>query len=254
MTRRRSFVTSTGRGLVWAERGEWLLGAVAVLYLLTQNTALAVGGFFLSGVPGLISVRRMWVGREEFGPVHEKAARRGTYLFAIAALLFLLAYASSGTFASATQRFDPAQNETLSTETAHRFKDLIPSLALVSIALVLETASGAHFLWELVGTGWRRYAAAYAGLGAAAAIAVFSIGFDWVRTQQDLIGERVDSAATADYYFRYWIETVLPALMLAFLVTRVAAIVLLRRAQAKVLEAEASPPEPGTTSAPAPSP
>lgn len=241
MTRRHEFVTATGRGLVWAQRGEVLLGVVAVLYLVTRNPAIAVGGFFLAGIPGIVSARRMWVGKEEFGPVHEKAARRGTYLFVIAALLFLLAYASSGTFTSATQTFDPAQNETVSNDSAHRFQDLLPSLVLVCLALILETASGAHFLWELVGSGWRRFAASYALLGAACAAIAFSRGLAWVNEKRDLLGDRVDSVPAARYYFEDWVETVLPLLMASFLLTRGAAVVLLRRAMAKVAEAEAAP-------------
>lgn len=252
---KRRLTSLTGRGLVWATAGEIVLAVVCVLYLgLSPQPRIAFVGALAAGLLGLVSIHRMWRGRHEFGPEHERLARRGAYLFLTAGLLYLLAFLSLETFTAPTTGFDPfAENTTSSPTETHRFKDLQPSLVMASVALVLEVSSGAVLLWELVGTGWRRYVAGYGVVGAAAGIALLVFGLRTIAELQAEAGPRAGSANEARLYFDRYLREVLGLLMTLFLGTRLYALVLLQRAQHKVADAERQF-EAAQTSGPAASP
>lgn len=240
---------------MWATAGEIVLAVACVFYLgFSPQPRIALLGGLAAGVLGLVSIHRLWRGRHEFGPEHEKLARRGTYLFLTAGFLFLLALLSLDTFTAATTGLDPLDgNATASPTETHRFRDLQPSLFMASLAFGLEVASGAVLLWGLVGTEWRKFVAGYGALGVGAAIGLLIVGLRTISELQAEAGPRAGSVEEARLYFDRYLTPVLGLLMALFLGTRLYALVLLQRAQHKVADAEREY-DASQATAPAPSP
>ncbi|HLE47772.1 MAG TPA: hypothetical protein VI818_05690 [Candidatus Thermoplasmatota archaeon] len=231
--------TATGRGLLAARTGESIILAAALLFLATGlYPRVLVFGAVIAGVPGLLSARRIWVGRFEFGPEHETGARRGIYLFAAASILLVLSLLSFQTFPSPSLGID-FTNETIPEDgSVHRFKDLLPPLFMLGAAMAAEVASGAFIVWNLVGKRWQRAVAGYGGAGVAACLLVVLTGSQLVRRFEDETGAFADSTPAAMFYYGRFLDQVLFIAALWIVATRAAAMVFLQRAIAKVMEAE----------------
>lgn len=242
--RKRRFESATGRGLAWASIGELVVGVGAILSLVSGNAGTVIGALFIGGFFGLLSVRQLWAGRGEFGPVHEPLARRGTYLFFTAAGLLVASLLAIGTFNSPTHGFDVGDNETESAPDAHRFRDLYPGVLLFCVFLSVEVVSGGHFLWVLAGTSTRPWVRGYVALGVAGAVWIFITAHRSIQELSAEAGGRAGSVDEARRYFDRFSEAVLPTLLLVLAGTRVVAYVLLRQAMGRVREAEAAGVQP----------
>lgn len=216
-------LTWTGRGLRLAYAGEFVLGAAAVLYLLSRSGRLAALGFLLAAAFGVLSIRKMWGGRREFGPQHQRNANRGFVLFWLAALLF--SYALIGALTTLP--------ETLVV------RDLQPPILAAGLGLALETASGALLLWHLCGARRRAWVAGYAALGALLGILLAVYGILSVNELREAAGERLSSPGEARIRLTVFLDEVLPVVMVAFLATRAAAAYLVQLARREVAVAEA---------------
>jgi hypothetical protein len=236
--------SSTGRGLTKAYAGEILAIVACAWYLLSQDVKPLLVGFLIAGLVGFASIVRMWRGQDEFGPTHRRLARRGTYLYFTASLFFFLALLSFGTFTSPTTGLDlPGVNETQSPTTPHRFRDLLPPVFLLGVAVITEALSGAFLLWHLVGERLRPAVVGYASTAAIVATTVFVRGWSKVQEFRDQGGESVDNSAYVDLAFDEFLRAVLPVFAIGFILTRLIAFWLLRRAAAKVAQAEADQPQ-----------
>lgn len=248
--------TATGRGLLAARLGDRIALVSALAYLLFGRLEwILVVGLFVAGAPALVSARRLWVGRFEFGPDHARAARRGAYAFAGASLLFVLALLSFQTFPSASLGLDLTDgNETGDPSRIHRFRDLVPPLLMVSAAIVIEGASGALLLWNLVGVTWKKWVSGNAGLGGATGVLVAWVGWPAIDRFEAQTGAFVDSQPAADFYYNGFLDIVVGMAAVGFALTRVVVLILLERAIRKVAEAERDAETAAPTTGPAPSP
>jgi len=252
---REGLGTATGRGLVAARTGDTIVLVATILFLLSGlRPWVLVVGVLAAGLPGLVSARRLWVGRFEFGPEHETAVRRAMYVFAVACVLLVLALLSFQTFPSSSLGLDlPGDNATGEESRIHRFKDLLPPVFMLGAAMLLEVLSSSLVLWNLVGHDWRRWVAGWAGAGATGGIVVVWQGWTMVQAFESQTGRYVDSLPAATYYYDRFLGILLGSVAVMLLVTRVGALLLLRRTLAKVREAEQDA-ESGTVTEPAPTP
>lgn len=239
----RKLRSQTGRGLSTAFTGELITLVACIFYLATQSARLLVFGFIIAGLWGFVSATRMWRGQDEFGPDHRRLARRGFYLFLVTSLFFFLSFLSFGTFtSSSTGPGFPGDDQATSPTTPHRFRDLVPPVFLLGIAITTETLSGAYFLWHLVGEKLRPALIGYATAGAAVAITVFVRGVVKVREFQEQGGEAVDNPDFVHPLFDEYLAAVLVLFALGFILTRLIAAWLVRTAKEKVAEAEQEEP------------
>ncbi|MBI2076810.1 MAG: hypothetical protein HYT80_00355 [Euryarchaeota archaeon] len=245
--------TATGRGLLAARTGEIIVLVAAIWFLVGGlKPWILVLGVLVAGAPGLLSTRRIWVGRFEFGPEHEKSARRGVYAFAAASILLVLALLSFQTFPSTSLGLDlSGDNETVDETRLHRFKDLVPPLVMLGAAISTELVSGSLVLWNLVGADWKKWVYVYMGF-AGGGVAVISVGLGALREFEGETGRYVDSSSAANFYYDRFLDEVLVVVAALLVVTRVVALALLGRAVRKVAEAEKDEPQPAN--APASSP
>lgn len=233
-------VTWTGRGLRFAYIGEVILAGTALWYLLSGSGRVAFVGFVAAAVFGILSIRKMWGGRREFGPDHQRRTNRAFALFWVAAALFT--YALIGGLSTVPD--------------TRQLKDLAPPIIAAGLALIAETSSAALLLWELAGSKRRRFVAGYAVLGAVLGLVILFVGLisldKFVFQQQDRIVTREDATLRLNQY----LDIFLPVVMGAFLMSRGYVMTLIRKAREEVsiaeqdaLNAETAPP--GATAPPA---
>jgi len=230
-------VTWTGRGLRLAYVGDIVLAATAAIYFLNYSGRLAGFGFVVAGFVGLFSLQKMWAGRNEFGPEHAKNTKRGLILFFTGALLFF--YALLAGLTNVPETLD--------------FRNMRPPLLAVGVGLIAETASGALFLYALVGSKRRPYAIGYAVVGAVSGILLLVFGMLRV---DEFEAAQLHNADIAQDRLMMFLDAYLPYVMAAFLLTRVWVLVLLRHARKEVEIAEhdamaAAPATPTETPPPA---
>lgn len=212
-------VTWTGRGLRLGYVGDIVLAATAAIYFLNYSGRLAGFGFVLAGLVGLFSVQKMWGGRNEFGPAHAKNVKRGLVLFFVGGILFF--YALLAGLTNVPETLD--------------FKNMRPPVLAVGLALIAETASGALFLYELVGSKRRPYAIGYGVVGAVSGILLLVFGMAEIN---EFEAAQLHTAEIAQDRLMMFLDGYLPYVMAAFLVTRLWAIGLLRHARKEVEIAE----------------
>lgn len=212
-------VTWTGRGLRLAYVGDIVLAATAAIYFLNYSGRLAGFGFIVAALVGLFSLQKMWGGRNEFGPEHAKNVKRGLILFFVGGSFFV--YALLAGLTNVPETLD--------------FKNMRPPVLAVGLALVAETASGALFLYGLVGSKRRPYAIGYAVVGAISGILLLVFG---MREVTEFEAAQLHNAEIAQDRLMMFLDGYLPYVMAAFLTTRLWVLVLIRHARKEVEIAE----------------
>lgn len=217
-------VLRTRRGLALAFYGDIAALVAIVGFLLARRATILVAGFALAGLFALPSLRAVWRGRSEFGPVQVRNGRWGMALFVVGAAAYAL------TLLALTTTFP----------TEGRLATLRIGLFLLAVALVAETASGWAFLWALADARARRL------LGLQALLTVlFVVGFlvhglsvvnDFVRRSG---GVAVNPAEAASYLHDF-VRTSLVDFALAFFVARLPGLVALWRVISRLAAAEAT--------------
>jgi hypothetical protein len=233
-------VTWTGRGLRLAYVGDIVLAVTAAIYFLSYSGKLAGFGFVVAGAVGLLSIQRMWIGRNEFGPDHSRNVKRGLALFFVGGFLFIYAFLAGLTNVPATLDF----------------RNMYPPVLALGLAIAAETASGALLLFGLVGSARKPFAIGYAVLGAVAGITVLVLG---MRLVSEYEGAQIYNAEIAQARLDMFLGSFLPIAMAMFLLTRLWVLFLLRASRREVQEAEhegmaATDSSPANAADPAPQP